>query len=276
MNQVITSTQAFQRLSEDDLRLLIPSAYSENNAGRVKDCYQRIPTPDVLKHAAAVGWIPTKAYQVRPKKEENKGFQKHFIHLRNPNVFVGTSEDEIELIPEMILVNSYDGRASFKLTIGIHRVVCSNGLVIHSRNLSDTCIKHKSSDQQDSYKRDNIRQLIIDMTKHVQTSLKMISKMKKITLNPSQQRALAQECCRARWDYKYVLPNPSSLLKPIREEDNDSSAWIVFNRIQEKFMNGGWIGAGDRKVKPLVDPNRAFKVNRQLFLVVEDFLTTIK
>jgi hypothetical protein len=263
------SEKAFQFIDMKELQRRAPSAFTEIPANRTSDRYIHIPTPLIVADLIASGWEPVDAYEVRPKKEENKGYQKHFIRFRNRSVYVGHSFHSIEYLPELLLVNSYDARCAFKLYMALHRVVCKNMLLIKSEELENMHIPHKG------WKHEEIYDLIEAIRSNTSQAIEWMNRLKAVQLSKQQQSAFAQECCRARWDYKYVLTQPKQLLDPWREEDKGDDLFIVFNRIQEKIIKGGWTGSAGRAIKPLKDPNRELIVNSKLFQIVDNFYSRI-
>lgn len=271
MSATLTNKQAFRFLSPDQLKTLIPSAFTSMDVVQSKrsERYEAVETPVILKRLAALGWYPVKAYEVTPKKKENVGTQKHFIHFRNENHFVG-KKDEIEMIPEIIGTNSYNARSSFVLRTAMYRVVCENGMIVSTRN-DDEVIRIRHIGDTPSLAEEEYKKI----DRNIEWMLQLVMKMKKKHLTHQQAKQFAIECCRARWDYQYKINTPQNLLEPLRPEDEHMDFWTIFNCIQEKLVKGGWIGAGGKKVKRIKDPNRNMNINVRLFAVAEIYLQSL-
>lgn len=267
----ITHEQAFRFLSLKELKVKAPSAFTKTPKPTATAQYIPISTVDALEDLMSLGWKPIDAYEVNPKKEANKGYQKHFIRLRNEKKFVGTKE-AIEVIPEILMVNSYDARCSFKLYSSLYRVTCNNGLVIKDSELDEIFIPHKGSKMEswswEIYK----SQLLLSADR----SIDLMNRYRAIQLNAQQQKEFAQASCRSRWDYRYVLLEPKALLAPLREEDEATDLWTLFNVVQEKMVRGGWVGSAGRSIKPMVDRNRELIINIRLFQIAEEFYQALK
>lgn len=272
----LTHKEAFRFITNEELRHQASSIFTAKKADRALKNYLELWTPQILDDLRLLGWKPVRAYQVKPKLQINDGYQKHFVHLRNDKVFVGAKND-IELIPELIVINSYDARSSFKVVLNIHRVVSDSGLILGEGEK----ISHREVDKKDET--DN--RLGVDETKKLYAKvikqnlpqcLSLIERLKTIHLDRIQQRRLAEQLCKDRWDYKYQLAHPERLTTPSREEDKDQSAWIVYCKIHEKILKGGWVGAGDRTIKPLKDPNREIKINIKMFDTMSNFISKLK
>lgn len=272
----LTHKEAFQFITNEELKEQASSIFTAKVADRVLKNYIELWTPQILDDLRLLNWKPVRGYQVKPKLEANNGYQKHFIHLRNDKVFVG-GKNNIELIPEIIVINSYDARSSFKLVLNIHRVVSDSGLIIgDAEKISHREIDRKGSE--DTRLGVNETALLYKkvIKQNLPQCLSLIEKLKAIQLDRIQQRRLAEQLCKDRWDYKYQLAHPERLTTPSREEDKDQSAWTVYCKIHEKILKGGWVGAGDRAIKPLKDPNREIKINIKMFDTMSDFISKLK
>src|SRR3989304_372103 len=82
----------------------------------VSNKYSFISTSRVLETLEKEGWKPSNIQEASTIHEDNKGFQKHLVRLRNPSVSIKNKEI---LHPEIILTNSHNGLSSFKIMAGI-------------------------------------------------------------------------------------------------------------------------------------------------------------
>jgi Domain of unknown function (DUF932) len=269
---MLTHSQVFkdQFMSIDDVRVKAPSCFTQTQSKTVSDKYTLIPTPDVLENLAMIGWLPIDAYEVTPKKAENIGYQKHFIKLRNQKHFIG-SKKRIDAVPELLLINSYDAKCSFKFYISLYRVVSKSNMIVHSDKLLDDDGREKMKLPHKGDKLQSYLSLSESFDKNIQTVVGLLNNMATIKLDRQQQHLFAKECCRARWDYNYSLQSTKSLLDPWREEDDKDDLLTLSYRLHEKMIKGGWTGAGNRAIKPIKDPNRAFNIGARLFTVIENF-----
>lgn len=268
MNTVTTHEQAFKFLTEEDLRIKVPAAYTAaapNSRGpkgpKALQDYVPVETPRVLRDLEALGWKPVRATQMRADLPQNEGFQRHFIHLRNPKFFVG-SPDDIEAIPELLLLNSYDARCSFTLYTEIYRTVSGTSSTLY-----------KTSEQHRGCKVEEIAQKNEEFLANILNAIELLQRMKRVELyDRSLQKKLAEEAYVARWDYRKPKTNCENLLKPLRYEDEPNDLWTVYNRVQEKIIRGGWVGPGGRMVKPIDNPDRELKINKLFFKAAEHLL----
>lgn len=256
----------------DEVKHRAPSCFTSNIPHSTE--YKVYFTPDFLENLKTLGWHPVDAYQVSPKREENIGFQKHFIKLRNPIHFVGT-KTHIQTIPEILLINSYDAKCSMKFYISLYRTISNSTMIMKSEELLDSSgrermkLPHKG--EKNVFGEGAYYKLSQSFDKDIVTVIKLMQGMSKVTLDEKQERNFAKECCRARWDYTYQLLHPKSLLDPWREEDEKNDLLTISYKIQEKLIKGGWTGAGGRAIKPIKDPNREFNINARLFQIIENY-----
>lgn len=282
-----------QFLSETELRQLVPSAFTLESHVVKKNKSGYIPcnTPELITSLNQKGWKPVRAYQVKAKLKKNEGFQKHFIHFQSV-----VKDTYTDVTPELILINSYDARASVKLLIGGYSAKFDYSFITHPEELKHKMITHRkkyeASDKEKLNGRYNpkhqpmepgkkdINLLISVAIKGIQSQSEAIDKMKFKTLSRYQQVEVAKECTLARWDYRYGLNDTSSLLSCNRELLGDDSflenSWNLFSLLQYNIVHGGWIGAGDKSIKKLVDPNRAIKVAVKMYDIFSTYLSKQK
>lgn len=264
----------FNFLTIDDLKERVPSAFTRVRGPIGKDKYLIIDTLKMLGFLESKGWKPYKAYQCRSKADKNIGFERHFIRLRNTELYVGTLEN-IEYIPEIVLVNSYGCRCSFKLYAGLTRVLTGNEFTTDTDLLPKVRAVHR--DRRDSMIKDiDSGEKIFQMTTGMPKVVEVINRMKSVNTQRDIQRELAHDAIAARWDYQWPKTGWEELVKPTRPEDEENDLWSVFNRVHEKTLKGGWIGAGGKATKPLIEPNRELKTNSRLFQVASDILERLE
>ena len=88
---------------------------NKENTGKSR--YKHIPTMKVAEFFRNKGWI------IRTVTGAGK-FSNHLVRLVHPDHMIG--EDQLEIL----IKNSYDGRSKLNVSLGIYRLVCSNGLVV--------------------------------------------------------------------------------------------------------------------------------------------------
>lgn len=275
----------FKFLTIDELRERVPSAFTRVRAPHIgSNRYQLVDTIRMLGFLEQKGWRPYRAYQTRSKAEKNVGFERHFIRLRNPELFIGTREN-IEAIPEILLVNSYGCRCSFKLYAALTRLQTGSEFVFDGEAMPKVVAAH--SDHYEEHDKngkgmgdpkilkilsgEKIKEMAGQMTKVVE----VVTRMKSTNTTRADQKELAHDAIAARWDYQWPKTGWEELVKPTAD-DEGNDLWSIFNRVHQKTVKGGWSGNGGKAIKPLIEPNRELKTNGRLFQVAHDILERLE
>jgi len=111
-------------LTEDDLKVLVPSIFAQNPISDVSKRYQFIPTFEVVKRLQNEGWLPTSVQESHVRNQENQGYQKHLIRFQRQDLILNGEAIEV------VLINSHNRSAAYQLMAGVFRFVCSNGMIV--------------------------------------------------------------------------------------------------------------------------------------------------
>lgn len=232
-----SANRATTFLDNDQLRSLAPSIFAEDPHESRSDRYQYIPTIGIVEEMRAEGFFPVKVTCARVRAvadQTREGFQKHMIRFRRSEQGLAVGD----VFPEVVLVNSHDGSSAYNLMAGLHRLVCSNGLVVCDSELSATRVTHKGHDVIEDVIEGSYRVL-----SQSNLALEKSQEWGLIELNPMEQQALAISAHHVRFaDSEGVVATPikvEQLLLPRRNEDRKNDLWTIFNRIQENAVKGG-------------------------------------
>ena len=132
-------------LTDEQIKAVCPVAFSENASHEVSKHYTHIPTNRVIDDMRELGWGVIQAQQVAARKNATKGYQKHMIVFRHPDLIV-EGKDGDNVWPQIIMTNSHDGKNAFSFQAGMYRFVCSNGLVIADQEFGKMRIRHMGYD----------------------------------------------------------------------------------------------------------------------------------
>ena len=194
------------------------------------------------------------------------------IAFQNPDIKI-SSEDGDEAYPRILLTNSHDGMQAFKFSVGIFRLVCSNGLVVADEQFSDFKIKHKG------YTFAELRKVVKTAVEDLPNKVKIMNDMKSRILTQEEKNKLALDAMLIRAGIKpdsdkakkfnYDDETIEDILDPKRDADKGDDLWRVFNVIQEKITQGEFSaalkGAKVRKVRKIKSFEKDIKVNQELF-----------
>ena len=79
--------QSSDFLSLEEIKKMAPSVFTTQGSKDTSDKYTHIPTDTVIRDLELLGWRVADVKEVAARKEGNKGFQKHLVIFRNPDIF---------------------------------------------------------------------------------------------------------------------------------------------------------------------------------------------
>lgn len=230
----------------------------------VSDKYVPVQTKDIHNAIIKAGWKLTKAAIANRKLLHTR----HLAVYNHPD-FKTKEGDEIRIM----LTNSYDRSSALKISIGVFRIVCSNGLVVTTKSLGSYNHKHMGIDTTD------FKTLLDEQLKSVETVVTKVDVMQSRMLTKKERIDLAERMILVdspntkNWEIK-----PADVLKTKRPEDEGNSLWNVFNTVQENLIKGGVEGESKKtpgKVKALRPLKNAFEdviANVKYFEIANQFL----
>jgi hypothetical protein len=241
-------------LTLDQIREQAPTVFTTEKLSTLTDKYIQTPTSRVVEDLMNLGWEVTKAQEVKARK--NKGFQKHMIIFRHPNIMIkGKNGDDVQ--PQILLTNSHDGKNAFNFRVGLFRFVCSNGLVVSDGDFSNVSIRHIN------YTFESLQAQVNELISKLPGLVDKINLFKSTTLTEQQMVDFATKAVGLR---NKATVNIMDVLNAERDADQGNDLWAVFNRVQEKIINGGYgYGRKNRKARSIKNFQQDIKVNEELF-----------
>ena len=273
MNDLMMSFKGDESyITKDEIREIAPLVFANTPTNPdLSKKYLFVNTETIIDDLDKLGWKPVQAAQ-RKSRVESTIFSKHMIAFQNPDIKI-SSEDGDEAYPRILLTNSHDGMQAFKFSVGIFRLVCSNGLVVADEQFSDFKIKHKG------YTFAELRKVVKTAVEDLPNKVKIMNDMKSRILTQEEKNKLALDAMLIRAGIKpdsdkakkfnYDDETIEDILDPKRDEDKGNDLWRVFNVIQEKITQGEFSaalrGAKVRKVRKIKSFEKDIKVNQELF-----------
>tara|TARA_Y100000385_G_scaffold267328_1_gene303349 strand:+ start:313 stop:1122 length:810 start_codon:yes stop_codon:yes gene_type:complete len=256
-------SQEFKSIEE--LKETTPSIFTRERGGNTSTKYCHIPTDTVIRDLELLGWGVVDSKEVKTRKESTKGFQKHLVVFRNPDVVIkGQNGDDV--YPQILLTNSHDGKNAFSFTAGLFRMICENGLVISRKQFSSKKVRHMGYDLQ------TLRNVINNMVGDLDLTVESMNKMKSIELNEEQVFKFAKQLLETRVsDTKNTFGDDAILdvLQSQRLEDNGFGLWEVFNRVQENIVEGNFqyktLKGKVRKARPINNFRQDMNINSKMY-----------
>ena len=189
------STDSF--LTLDEVKQRAKSIFTATAAPTVSDKFTHIPTNRVIEDMEQLGWGVVDAKEVKARKEGTKGFQKHLVVFRNPDVVINGADGDT-VFPQILLTNSNDGKNAFTFTAGLFRMVCENGLVISTEQFNDVKMRHMG------YTFEELQSQIREMVEQLPLTVESMNKMKQIQLTEEQAQDLAKKALTTRFTEEQV------------------------------------------------------------------------
>ena len=257
-------------MSVEQIKKQTPSIFTKTAAPTVSDKFTHIPTFKVIEDMSQLGWNVVDCKEVKARKEGTKGFQKHLVVFRNPDVVINGADGDT-VFPQILLTNSNDGKNAFTFTAGLFRMVCENGLVISTEQFNDVKMRHMG------YTFEELQAQIREMVEQLPLTVESMNKMKQIQLTEEQAQDLAKKALTTRFtedQVENIQIDLDQLLEPTRDEDKGTDLWTVFNVIQEKILNGDFnyiSGVKQRKARKVKNFKQDMEINQKLFAMAAEF-----
>lgn len=203
-------------------------------------------------------------FKKNSKKTTTSGRGVHTVRIKTRKAFEINGETQF---PEVVIINSYDGSSPLKIMCGIFRFVCSNGLVIKTKDFGEMKQRHMKTEE------DIVMEIAAGFAKTATQAINLQTKLVETTLSPIQIQNFAKAAAKLRWENIAEDCDFEDLVKVERAEDEGNDIWKVFNRVQEKMMNGGIkLDGMKRLAKPIVNAQKDIWLNEELFSLAMSFL----
>lgn len=258
-------------LSKEQLKEVCPVIFAKKASSEVSKHYTHIPTSKVIDDMELLGWKVVDAKSVKARKSSTRGFQKHLVVFRNPDVVIN-GEDGDTVFPQVLLTNSHDGKNAFTFTAGLFRMICENGLVVSTSTFEDVKMRHMG------YSFEELQVKIKDMVEKLPLTVDSMNKMKETEIEENKAVEFAKKALTTRFsekEMKRIKIDINEILKPVRKEDAGKDLWSIFNVVQEKVIEGDFVyavGSKIRKARKIKNFKQDQKVNKELFALALEYV----
>ena len=246
----------------DQLKSQTPSVFATSPSTKMSDKYVFVPTMDILENFEREGWELASAKQV------GRGIHSvHELRLRN-----GELPKVGDTLVEAIIRNSHNGMASFRVSAGLHRLVCSNGLTVPTALSESFNIRHSRFDL------DEVKRLTESFAGKLPKIEGSVKRMMERELTIDEKIEFVRKSVGIRFGQDKVLNELQivGLLTPNRDEDQGDDLWTTFNVVQEKYIRGGIETTSQRgrrtKLRGLENIMAVNQVNTKLWTLAEEML----
>lgn len=199
--------------------------------------------------------------------------QEHFMRFRLPTSMALTNVGDSR--PELVIMNSHNGRSTLRAYAGVFRLICANGMVVAEKNFGGITLRHFG--HENTF--DAFSKVLDQMGQNFQTLDSRMGLMEAQMLTPHEQNQLARAMMKARGTPSWV--EPEMILKGRRDveltdEAGRRSLWKTYNVLQESLAEARDVqleraGARARSLRPLTGARSQILVNSALWGAMEDF-----
>lgn len=258
------------KLSDNDLKEMCPSIFTETPGSETSKHYTHIPTYKVIQDMKLMGWEVVDAKQVATRTKHTYGVGKHLVVFQNDDIKIDGSDGDV-VFPRVLLTNSHDGKNSFQFQAGLFRLICENGLVVSDHNFSKLKIRHMGYDFAE------LRNTITELVETLPLTVESMNKFKQTQLSDKQKVDFAVKALALRlggFDYVDSV-DIDELLVPTRPEDKGNGLWEVYNVVQEKVIHGMFdysTGVKSRKARKIKNFKQDIALNEDLFALAGEYV----
>lgn len=245
----------------EQIKSTAPAIFATKPSPKMSDKYVFVPTMDILDNFQKQGW------ELSSVKQTGLGvYGVHELRLRN-----GGLPKVGDCLVEAIIRNSHNGIATFSVSAGLHRLVCSNGLTVPTSLSESFNLRHQRFDL------DEVKQLTESFAERLPIIQSSVDRMMTKVLTTPEKIQFVKQAINTRWKTGTVPAtlDVMAIMYPKREEDNKNDLWTVFNVVQENFIRGGleYTSSRGRKTssKGLKSIMAVNQVNTKLWDLAEQF-----
>lgn len=253
-------------LTKEEIMQRAPQVYTEAPlAGAVSSKYSFVPTYRIIEDMKKLGWEVCQAMTMNTKNANQRMYGKHMIKFYNPAIRIEGTNGQPEAYPQILIINNHRGWGKLRFEVGIFRLVCSNGLVIKAQDFGSFVMRHLG------YSFEELQELMTNAVKILPSIVTRINTLDSTLMTPGQMKTFAIAALKLRMG-KDVSPSDNEvaeILRSIRKEDEGTSVWKVYNRVQEKLIAGGFSLTSnsnkERKVRKITNMLKDVDLNQQLW-----------
>lgn len=245
-------SSAFSRpIDLEQLAAQVPAAFSDGPAEHTSSNYVFISTKELVSALLDAGFIATQARQAGVRGDIGAAYARHMLRFQPQRQSVTL----LDAIPQIVLINSHDGRSAYQLRAGLYRPVCTNGLLARLGDFGLIHVPHRGNVVQ------NVIDAALAITRDFSRVGEVIEQMHQTHLSYDERMDFAQRALAVRYPGEQHRPfEPDALLNVRRPIDDGNDLWRVFNVVQENVMRGGIAG---RSAKGRASRSRAIRAIRE-------------
>ena len=193
------------------------------------DAYTFLPTETISQALMERGWGASSIVTTKTKSSFRKGFQKHMVRYRNSDQMLKIGDR----VAELLLVNAHDGSCTYQFKGGIFEFICSNGLIVCSREFPGIKVVHLGTTLQ------HVIEASMEVADKLPTLIHRVNMMEAIGMTSNEREQFARQAIELRYGQDSPI-TPDLVLAPRRQEDAQPTLWKTLNVVQENLLKGGF------------------------------------
>jgi hypothetical protein len=216
-------------LSLEEVQQRAPAVFAMRADDSLSSKYTFIPTERVLSGLMSAGFVPVDARQARTLRASPLHAQ-HAVRLRRRYETICLRDS----CPEVLFLNSHDGRGAYQLRMSLYRAVCCNGLIVSRGAFPAICVAHRGNVV------DDVVAGALQISERFDSLAAQVERMEVRRMPKEEQLTFAERALALKYpDLASSGMVPAQLLTIRRAQDIADDLYTVLNRCQENLLRGG-------------------------------------
>lgn len=248
-------------------------AVMANRPVGMSDGYQFMPTHVMAKRMISDYDLRLVEIGQQRSRSRDPAGQEHFLKFRLPTAM--SFKHMQDSVPELVIMNSHNGRSTVRAYAGVFRMICSNGMVISEQSFGQIKLRHFGQDNTFA----NFNEVLTGMARKLKILDVRLAKLDSVLLTRAEQIRLTRFIMKQRAVPSWV--EPDHVLEVRRAEDQVDatglrSLWVTFNVIQENLTTRTIThereGQRNVQLRPLSGARAHVLTNEKIWAGLEAFI----
>lgn len=141
-----------------------------------------------------------------------------------------------EIVPRLIIDNSFNGEGSLMIRFGIYRLVCSNGLIAGKDIIEPVVMRHLAGEKANAFEQRFADTILVACKSAIDAALRMREKLKQIPMPLSKKDSFYSHLQSIGFITETRRLQLTRNRMPVRQADSDGTSWGLFNHVQESLI----------------------------------------
>ena len=249
--------------------LILASINPELNTKQMSSRYVQMDSREIINELLSLRSSGQPVFELRSiqhKKSRKSSSEGRGVHLIRVRMLKSYNVNGDECFPELVIKNSYDGSSALEAHMGIFRLVCTNGMVVKTKDFGAIKVRHTGTAFE------AVQDMIRGMVSNLSQFITFQKTMSLTTLTDVQITEFAKKAAKIRWENVAEDAKFEDMTTAIRPEDEGNDLWKVFNVVQEKLMVGGVKLTGMKRAgRKITAAAEDLRINTELFALAMEY-----